>query len=602
MANREELKTMIKCFRVHELQLLLSFAGRSRNGKKHELQERVLSLLKLQPEPLAIKIKHLYNSMNGSVQRTCSEVSVPASSTSGRNIKNQASCNKEEDGVTIVNDLAYCDRCTCNAKGQCYSCINTHSSRREPAQSNSLLQLALNPLYYPDHPEVKLKKLPFYKVLHEVIKPSCLVSKDYHIQQKSSFMFYLTPQQASAICLSKEGREVHPEAAVQGQLRFSLLDTTSRQSDCFPDGLIVRVNNKFCNIQDLPKKKNKDVYTKEPSQPINITPLMKFNSTEANKIDVQWNSEYGLAYILAVFLVQKKTSEDLLNRLKAKAVRDADHTKRMIEEKLNEDADSDIVTTSLRVSLMCPLGKMRLKFPCRASTCQHLQCFDASLFLQMNEKKPTWICPVCDNPAEYDKLFLDGYFESILSCERLPSDVNEIEVHSDGSWSSVRIKIEENISESESFVVKEEQEDIIDIIDDPSGTVPHTNANLTQICCSKTESAVIEKRKVDEIDLTISDSDDEPLIYYKRRGLSTYKKSDATFTSNSLIDKPPTVIQLDDSDSSDSLALMISNSIADSNTSGVADLSSVTDLREDPSTGKTSDSIMPWFTESAVFF
>lgn len=72
-------------------------------------------------------------------------------------------------------------------------------------------------------------------------------------------------------------------------------------------------------------------------------------------------------------------------------------------------------------------------------------------------------------------------------------------------------------------MVKEEQEDIIDIIDDPSGTVPHTNANLTQICCSKTESAVIEKRKVDEIDLTISDSDDEPLIYYKRRGLSTYK-------------------------------------------------------------------------------
>lgn len=58
---------------------------------------------------------------------------------------------------------------------------------------------------------------------------------------------------------------------------------------------------------------------------------MKFNSTEANKIDVQWNSEYGLAYILAVFLVQKKTSEDLLNRLKAKAVRDADHTKRMSE-------------------------------------------------------------------------------------------------------------------------------------------------------------------------------------------------------------------------------------------------------------------------------
>lgn len=26
----------------------------------------------------------------------------------------------------------------------------------------------------------------------------------------------------------------------------------------------------------------------------------------------------------------------------------------------------------------------------RASTCMHLQCFDASLYVQMNERKPTW--------------------------------------------------------------------------------------------------------------------------------------------------------------------------------------------------------------------
>jgi len=78
-----------------------------------------------------------------------------------------------------------------------------------------------------------------------------------------------------------------------------------------------------------------------------------------------------------------------------------------VKEKLN-DADAEIATTSLRVSLMCPLGKMRMTTPCRASTCIHLQCFDASLYLLMNERKPTWVCPVCDRECLYDNLVIDG--------------------------------------------------------------------------------------------------------------------------------------------------------------------------------------------------
>lgn len=54
------------------------------------------------------------------------------------------------------------------------------------------------------------------------------------------------------------------------------------------------------------------------------------------------------------------------------------------------------------------LGKMRLMIPCRALTCSHLQCFDATLYIQMNEKKPTWVCPVCDKKAPYEHLIIDG--------------------------------------------------------------------------------------------------------------------------------------------------------------------------------------------------
>ena len=49
---------------------------------------------------------------------------------------------------------------------------------------------------------------------------------------------------------------------------------------------------------------------------------------------------------------------------------------------------------------------MRMSLPCRASTCDHLQCFDASLYIKMNEKKAKWLCPVCNKPALYDNLLL----------------------------------------------------------------------------------------------------------------------------------------------------------------------------------------------------
>lgn len=93
----------------------------------------------------------------------------------------------------------------------------------------------------------------------------------------------------------------------------------------------------------------------------------------------------------------------------------------------------------------------------RSSTCSHLQCFDASLYLQMNERKPTWNCPVCDKPAIYDNLVIDGYadtlivlnntlcscvpyfhsyFQEVLASNKLSGEDNEIQLHKDGSWST----------------------------------------------------------------------------------------------------------------------------------------------------------------------
>lgn len=53
--------------------------------------------------------------------------------------------------------------------------------------------------------------------------------------------------------------------------------------------------------------------------------------------------------------------DQLFQRLK---VKDEDFTRGMIKEKLKPN-DSEIATTMLRVSLVCPLGKVRMTNPCR---------------------------------------------------------------------------------------------------------------------------------------------------------------------------------------------------------------------------------------------
>ena len=111
--------------------------------------------------------------------------------------------------------------------------------------------------------------------------------------------------------------------------------------------------------------------------------------------------------------------------------------------------------------------------PCRPTTCDHLQCFDASLFLMMNEKKPTWICPVCDSPAKYDDLMVDGYFLEVIKSPLLPDEENEIILNQDGSWNPVPIDEEAERKRKE----KEEEEKknaavVLDLSDDDDDYAP----------------------------------------------------------------------------------------------------------------------------------
>uniref|UniRef100_A0A8C3AS29 Protein inhibitor of activated STAT 1 n=1 Tax=Cyclopterus lumpus TaxID=8103 RepID=A0A8C3AS29_CYCLU len=481
---------MVMSLRVSELQVLLGYAGRNKHGRKHELLSKALHLLKAGSSPaVSMKVKELYRRRFPAKMVSHSELAMPGP-------HHPATAGVVGGGGAALpaglTQLAY----------------EGHGGAPSPA---ALLPLSLlgpgkheltglthhlsgSATLHPVHPDVKLQRLPFYDMLDELIKPTSLASDNSQRFQETCFAFALTPQQVQQISSSMDISGTKCDFSVQVQLRFCLSETSCPQEDHFPPNLCVKVNGKPCNLPGyLPPTKN-GVEPKRPSRPINITSLVRLSTTVPNTIVVSWTAEIGRSYSMAVYLVKQQSSTVLLQRLRAKGIRNPDHSRALIKEKLTADPDSEIATTSLRVSLLCPLGKMRLMIPCRALTCSHLQCFDATLYIQMNEKKPTWVCPVCDKKAPFEHLIIDGLFVEILnSC----MDCDEIQFKEDGSWAPMRSKREVQEVSSASY-------------NGLDGETSSENPEHDSSSSSHGGSDSSNGKKVEVIDLTLdSSSEDE---------------------------------------------------------------------------------------------
>jgi len=398
-SSTDGMRSMVLAFRMNELQTLMIYAGRSKTGKKTDLQNRAIELVRLNSPDINSKIRELstamYKSLGSapSVNPYSSSYSTPPPSSPSRATSSTSSSKPGPD---------------------------------PPPSSHHLV--------YPTYPDVTLQKLPFYRIESTLLKPCSLQPNGNARFQEQTFTFHLTPQQASDISNSSYRDENNRvDYRKQIQMRFSLLETSCEQEDNFPSSICVKANSRLCPLPNPIPTNKPGAEPKRPPKPINITALCKLSATTANCVNVSWAVEVGRGYTVSVYLVDKLSYVDLLQQLKTKGHRQPDYTRALIKEKLN-DQDTEIATTSCKVSLACPLGKMRMKIPCRASTCDHLQCFDASLYLQMNEKKPKWRCPVCNKTALNDNLLIDGFFMELIVSPRLPDDEHEIVLHNDASW------------------------------------------------------------------------------------------------------------------------------------------------------------------------
>lgn len=69
------------------------------------------------------------------------------------------------------------------------------------------------------------------------------------------------------------------------------------------------------------------VEPKRPPRPVNISPLVKLSPTVGNQIYVTWSADYSRRYAIAIYLVKKLSSSELLTRLKSRGVRHSDYTR-----------------------------------------------------------------------------------------------------------------------------------------------------------------------------------------------------------------------------------------------------------------------------------
>lgn len=192
----------------------------------------------------------------------------------------------------------------------------------------------------------------------------------------------------------------------------------------------------------------------------------------------------------------------------------SDYSRQLAIEKLSiQDNDLEIETSTLKASLICPLMKCRISIPGRSINCKHVQCFDLTSYLYMNEKKPTWNCPVCDRYAPYEDLVIDSYYSEIL---KKANDCEDIQFNSNGDWSRIEIikkKSSSTTSTSNSVSNKTDTKDEVKL---ETKTQIDTNESVIQLTPVKEQQQQSEKpkeivkSKEVVIDLTLdSDSEDE---------------------------------------------------------------------------------------------
>ncbi|KAK9250300.1 PINIT domain-containing protein [Lipomyces tetrasporus] len=258
------------------------------------------------------------------------------------------------------------------------------------------------------------KSSPFFVLLAQLYNPCyCGAIPEHRSSFNMSFRF--TQSQLDKM----------KDSTYRVYLLSALSEDAYRQATIqFPQSMEIRVNGKVVQV-NLRGLKNKPGTAK----PADLTDYMAKDTMTRNVVEVVY-AYTRQRYTVTLHLARKRSVQDIVTRIVA--------GKRLAKETVigqitkNHVDDDDIVATSSIVSLKCPLSFGRIQVPIRTIRCSHVQCFDATSYIQLQEQAPTWQCPICNIYAPIEDLVVDNYFDEIL--KNTSKEVESIEIDPSGTW------------------------------------------------------------------------------------------------------------------------------------------------------------------------
>ncbi|KAG0637707.1 putative SUMO ligase SizA [Tuber brumale] len=349
---------------------------------------------------------------------------------------------------------------------------------------------------------IHFKESPFYSVLAGLtpLETCPIMTANRHSVHVS---VVLSAPQLQQISTDKSYRCMVYCAAVDGITAY-----TKDTDIAFPHQVELRVNDVQISGLNLRGLKNRPGSTR----PADITDYLNRKPGHRNQVTLTYAlTQKKFAFV--VNYVKTDSVEELVEHLRT----GASITKEtVIADMVRKNEDSDLVATSSIMSLKCPLSTLRIDLPIRSTFCNHMQCFDATSFLQLQQQAPTWSCPTCNKSISWKALVVDRYFRDILN--NTPKTVDSVTIDVDGAWSVAAESSGTPMPDTDSEDGNEGRDDIIEV----SGSrLSKLRVEATPIAPSPVNTASREgsasvprgsisaKRPVSQvIDLTLSDDED----------------------------------------------------------------------------------------------
>ncbi|KAK1832276.1 E3 SUMO-protein ligase pli1 [Podospora conica] len=302
-------------------------------------------------------------------------------------------------------------------------------------------------------------------------------------------------------------------------LVFCAGGNTGTQDISFPHQSELKVNGGEvkANLRGLKNKPGStrpaDITTYLRLKPGNYVNVIEFTYALTNK-----------KYFIELVLCKATPVDVLVTRIQKKIRKES-----VVAELAQKAHDPDIEATSLNLSLKCPLSYSRLNRPCRGLSCSHIQCFDATSYLQLQEQGPQWLCPICNKSVPFEQLAVDEYVRDILT--RTSDSVEQVTIEPNGTWALPGAKRESrSLPNGSSLLDLDDFE--IDVKPNMNKTptsnrvyapisligTPNTTASRDSSAPARSSS----KRPAEVIDLTLSDDEDDDPRPAKRQNLDAY--------------------------------------------------------------------------------